>query len=64
VAVSAISVWELALLFSRGKIRGTGTIAASLRELLDGVIMLPVTQKLQPWPRSFLMIIPAIRRIA
>lgn len=43
VAVSIISIWELALLFSRGQIRGSGTIEASIQELLDGVTALPIT---------------------
>ena len=46
VAVSAISVWELALLFSRGKIQGYGTIESSVRLLLEGVLIRPITPEI------------------
>ena len=53
VAVSVISVWELALLFSRGKIQGSGTIEASIRELLDGVTTLPITPEIAALATQF-----------
>ncbi len=53
VAVSAMSVWELALLFSRGKIQGSGTIEASIRELLDGVTTLPITPEIAALATQF-----------
>jgi len=53
VAVSAISVWELALLFSRGKIQGSGTIEVSIRELLDGVTTLPITPEIAALATQF-----------
>ena len=43
VAASAISIWELALLFSRGKIQGSGTIEMSIRDLMQGITILPIT---------------------
>jgi PIN domain nuclease of toxin-antitoxin system len=46
VAISAISIWELASLFSRGKIQGSGTIEASIQELLGGVTVLPITPEI------------------
>lgn len=46
VAVSAISVWELALLFSRGRIQGYGTVEASVRLLLEGVSVRPITPEI------------------
>jgi PIN domain nuclease of toxin-antitoxin system len=53
MAVSVISVWELALLFSRGKIQGSGTIEASIRELLDGVTTLPITPEIAALATQF-----------
>lgn len=46
IAISAISVWELALLFTRGKIQTYGTIEASLRLLLEGVTVRPITPEI------------------
>ena len=34
-AVASISIWELALLFQSGRLRGSGTVEASIREILD-----------------------------
>jgi len=53
VAISAISIWELALLFSRGKIQGSGTIEASLRDLLEGVTVLPITPEIAALTTQF-----------
>lgn len=53
VAISAISIWELASLFSRGKIQGSGTIEASIHELLDGVTVLQVTPQIAALATQF-----------
>jgi len=53
VAASAISIWELALLFSRGKIQGSGTIEASIRDLLEGVTVLPITPEIASLTTQF-----------
>ncbi len=53
VAVSAITVWELALLFSRGKIRGYGTVEASVRLLLEGVSVRPITPEIAALATQF-----------
>jgi PIN domain nuclease of toxin-antitoxin system len=53
VAASAISIWELALLFSRGKIQGSGTIEASIWELLEGVTVLPITPQIAALATQF-----------
>ncbi len=53
VAVSAISVWELALLFSRGKIQGYGTLEASVRLLLEGVSIRPLTPEIAALATQF-----------
>jgi PIN domain nuclease of toxin-antitoxin system len=45
LAISAITLWELALLFSRGHIRAPGTVEISIQVLLDssGVSVRPLT---------------------
>jgi PIN domain nuclease of toxin-antitoxin system len=53
VAVSAISVWELALLFSRGKIQGYGTVETSVRMLLEGVSVRPITPEIAALATQF-----------
>jgi PIN domain nuclease of toxin-antitoxin system len=53
IAVSAISIWELALLFSRGKIHGSGTVEASVRELIDGMTVLPITAQIAALATEF-----------
>jgi PIN domain nuclease of toxin-antitoxin system len=34
-AIASISLWELALLFAKGTLRASGTIAASIQEIVD-----------------------------
>jgi PIN domain nuclease of toxin-antitoxin system len=34
-AIASITLWELALLFARGRLRGSGTIDASIREMVE-----------------------------
>ena len=53
VAISAISIWELASLFARGKIHGSGTLETSIRELLDGVTVLPITPEVAALATQF-----------
>ena len=43
IAVSAITVWELASMLARGRIRRSGTIESSLQMLLEDVVVLPIT---------------------
>ncbi len=45
IAIAAISLWELAMLFSRGRLEATGTIEASVQMVMDrsGVILKPLT---------------------
>lgn len=43
IAVSAITVWELASMLARGRIRRAGTIESSLQMLLEDVVVLPIT---------------------
>ena len=37
VAIAAITLWELAMLVSRGRIQAYGTVEASVRLLIEGV---------------------------
>jgi len=53
VAISAISIWELALLLARGKIQGSGTIEASIRDLLEGVTVLSITPEIASLTTQF-----------
>ncbi len=46
IAISAISVWELASLLARGRIRRYGTIESSLNLLIEGVVVLPITPEI------------------
>jgi PIN domain nuclease of toxin-antitoxin system len=48
IAISAITVWELALLFARGVIRSQTTVESSVQNLLtrSGVSTLPITAEI------------------
>lgn len=46
VSVSAITVWELASMLARGRIRRAGTIESSLEMLLEDVVVVPVTPQI------------------
>jgi len=46
IAISAITIWELASLLARGRIRRYGTLESSLELLLEGVIVLPITPEI------------------
>lgn len=45
LAIAAISLWELAVLFARGHLRAYGTVDASVRLVVDsaGVTVKPIT---------------------
>ena len=57
IAISAISIWELASLLARGRIRRYGTPESSLNLLLEGVTVLPITPEIATlaaqFPRDF-----------
>jgi PIN domain nuclease of toxin-antitoxin system len=53
LAVSAISVWELASLFARGRIQAYGTIEASVRLLLEDVTVRPITPEIAALATQF-----------
>lgn len=46
IAVSVVSLVELAGLLGRGRIRSAGTIEASLRRFVDGITVLPLTMEI------------------
>jgi PIN domain nuclease of toxin-antitoxin system len=46
LAVAAITLWELAMLFSRGRIQAYGTIEASVRLLVEGITIKPITPEI------------------
>jgi PIN domain nuclease of toxin-antitoxin system len=46
VAIADITLWELAMLFSRGRIQAYGTIEASVRLLIEGVVVKPITPEI------------------
>ena len=53
VAIAAISLWELANLISRGRIRAFGTLEASLRLLTEGVAIKPLTAEIATLAAQF-----------
>jgi PIN domain nuclease of toxin-antitoxin system len=53
VAISAISVWEIASLLARGRIRGYGTLESSLKLLIEGVVVLPITPEIAALAAQF-----------
>jgi PIN domain nuclease of toxin-antitoxin system len=54
-AIASISLWELALLFQRNRLRGPGTIANSIRNILDdtSVTVLEITPEIADLSMSF-----------
>jgi PIN domain nuclease of toxin-antitoxin system len=46
LAISAISLWELAFLLTRGRIQMYGTVESSVRLLIEGVTVIPITSEI------------------
>jgi PIN domain nuclease of toxin-antitoxin system len=46
LAISAISLWELAFLFTRGRIQMYGTVESTLRLVVEGVTVIPITPQI------------------
>ena len=46
LAIAAITLWELATLIARGRIQAYGTLEASLRLLVEGVTVKPLTAEI------------------
>jgi PIN domain nuclease of toxin-antitoxin system len=53
LAVSAITLWELAHLVTRGKIQAYGTVEASVRLLTEGVTIKPITVEIAALANQF-----------
>ena len=53
IAISAISIWELASLLARRRIQGYGTVEASLKLLLEGVVIRPITPEIAALATQF-----------
>jgi PIN domain nuclease of toxin-antitoxin system len=61
-AIASISLWELALLFAKGRLRASGTVEASIREIVDraAVSILEITPDIaglamafpEPYPKD------------
>ncbi len=55
LAIAAISLWELAVLFARGHLRAYGTVDASLRLVVEsvGVSVKPITPEIAALATQF-----------
>lgn len=53
LAISAITLWELAHLVGRGRIRGYGTFESSLNRLIEGVTVKPITPEIAALATQF-----------
>jgi len=53
LAIAAITVWELAALVARGRIQAYGTVEASVRLLIEGVIVKPLTAEIAALATQF-----------
>ncbi len=53
LAISAISLWELAALFAKGRIRAYGTVEASVQLVTQDVIIKPITAEIAALATQF-----------
>jgi PIN domain nuclease of toxin-antitoxin system len=55
IGIAAISLWELAMMFSRGRLEATGTLEASVQMVIDrsGVIVRPLTPEVAALATQF-----------
>ena len=53
VAIAAITLWELAALIARGRIQAYGTVEASVRLLVEGVTIKPLTAEIAALATQF-----------
>jgi PIN domain nuclease of toxin-antitoxin system len=53
VAISAITLWELASLIARGRIQAYGTVDASVKLLIEGVTVKPITPEIAALATQF-----------
>jgi len=48
-----MTVWELAVLFARGRVRAAGSVEASVRLVLEDVTVLPITPEIAALATQF-----------
>ena len=53
VAISSITLWELASLMARGRIQGYGTVENSVKKLIEGVTVKPITPEIAALATQF-----------
>ncbi|MGA7623498.1 MAG: type II toxin-antitoxin system VapC family toxin [Candidatus Acidiferrales bacterium] len=55
LGIAAISLWELAILFARGQLRGQGTTETSIRRMVEecGVVVKPITTSIAALATQF-----------
>jgi PIN domain nuclease of toxin-antitoxin system len=53
LAIAAVTLWELATLIARGRIRAYGTVEGSLRLLVEGVTIKPLTAEIAALATQF-----------
>jgi PIN domain nuclease of toxin-antitoxin system len=53
LAISAITLWELASLVARGRIQAYGTVDASVRLFIEGVQIRPITPEIAALATQF-----------
>ena len=53
LAISAISLWELSWLLTSGRIRGYGTVESSLKMIVEGVAVKPITAEIAALAAQF-----------
>jgi PIN domain nuclease of toxin-antitoxin system len=53
LAISAITLWELASLVTRGRIRGYGTVEGFVNRLIEGVTVKPITPEIASLAAQF-----------
>jgi PIN domain nuclease of toxin-antitoxin system len=53
LAISAITLWELAFLVTRGRIQAYGTVEASVKLFTDGVTVKPITVEIAALANQF-----------
>jgi PIN domain nuclease of toxin-antitoxin system len=53
LAISAITVWELAWLIASGRIQAYGTVEATVRLLLEGITVKPITAEIAALATQF-----------
>ena len=55
LAIASITLWELAMLFTRGRLRGQGTIESSIRSIVDatGVTVREITPEIAALATQF-----------